>query len=230
MDVEDKNQEVKKFINELKLSIQNGDVEMAAQWSKRLARLKIGLHISMQNTQTTNETSPDENKESVVDAKEVQSHEDSKKKLVRVVLRKSFDDMDHESDHFEINLDVASTNIGQLKTIIQEKTKFSIDKQLIIVNDCASVNDNELLSIYKEPSLKRKKGTNQHANGFASANAQKYDDYLYEIVVIDKDSTSNTNDDEIDDKNRKRHVIFVFIYLNKNSICIIDICIKLFFI
>lgn len=215
MDVEDKNQEVKNFINQLKLSIQNGDVEMAAQWSKRLARLKIGLDISLLNKQqTTNEASPDENKESVVGSKQVQSHEDSKEKLVRVVLRKSFDDMDRESDFFEMNLYVASTNIGQLKAIIQEKTKFPIDKQLIIVNDCAVGNDNELLSIYKELSFKRKKGINQHLNGFASANAQENDDYLYEIVVLDKDSTSNTNNDEIDDKNRKRQVSF-FIHLFK---------------
>lgn len=184
---------------------------MAANWSRRLAKLKVSLEISLLST----EVSSDQKHGSDAIENEKSTSESESKKLgniqkekVKIVLKKTYEQDDQTSDRFVLDLDVTRTKVGQLKAIIEERVaSFPSEKQLLIINDCATASDNEFLSAYKIIGSKRKSGLDQLENGFASAccSSRDQEEFSYEVCVLDKDCANGWEVNE-DDSRRKKIV------------------------
>lgn len=104
-----------------------------------------------------------------------------------IKLRKNYDDdMSNEDkngpNQVEVKLKASETKINELKARIKDLFDLAVDKQYLIINDCAVNSDDDLLDAYGSFARRR------HQNGGAlMASANYDDDRSYEVFVFPTD-------------------------------------------
>lgn len=188
---------MEKIISELESSIQNGDAQKAAECAQDLAKLGINLKICIKDDKV-NDSSPS--------TKFSESRVSESGKRIKVVFKKSFDsDTDVSID---LELDVSTVKVGHLKEIVEEKFNLPARNQLIVINDCTTQNDDDILSTYGG-LLKRKK-PNQGATSHID------DDNVFSVFVFENDCLSLNIEQDEQKRKKKVKKLYFFSKLNVN--------------
>lgn len=207
IEIIERKKDANKMIKDLQESIRRGDVKFAEYWARMLARISAKIEISLENEgnnevmELTNEKDPTKKD---VDVDRNNNNNETKRK-VNVTWKKSYDDEnDQDHVHIELELDVATTKVGELKLIVEDRLGLTAQKQLMIINDCSTASDQDLVNVY-EPFSKRKIKEKRSEDGRASASvAQVSDDSEpYEVFVIIKDDETDEADNNSPQSNKK---------------------------
>lgn len=205
-EIVERKKDANEMIKDLQESIRRGDVKFAMYWARMLARISAKIEISLENegnNEVTDERDPAK-KDADVDRNNNKNNETKRK--VNVTWKKSYDDEnDQDHIHIELELDVATTKVGELKLIVEDRLGLTVQKQLMIINDCSTASDQDLVNLY-EPFSKRKIKEKRSEDGRASASvaAQVSDDSEpYEVFVIIKDDETDETGNNSPQSNKK---------------------------
>lgn len=203
IEVMEKKEDVNHLIGELQRLIRAGESEKAAFVVRRLARMRLDLEISL--PRPDKDATKVENKVTEETIKQPspppQPPKATKLEKCLIYLKTNYDDADEACIHVELEFDVLSTKVSELKEKISDLYGVVAHRQNLIINDCAA-NDADFLNAYEEF------GKRKVNNGFASANAIEEDVYkIYVFINDDQQMADDAKRELVEDNHEpKRHV------------------------